>query len=158
MRHAAHHTFALLALGALSLPIVGCAAGDMVPDIGPGPLTTQSQTTDSGTTAGDGGTSPAPTLPPTPGAPTPSDDSGAAPVNDDAGATSDDSGQSVVDSAPPPVVDSGSTSSCPGYAPPTTAASCDCDPSLHTCAANGCYGGYYCKLSSDACEKKPSSC
>jgi hypothetical protein len=161
MRCTQSHTVAFLALAALALPVVACAAGDMSLDVGPGAVTTQSQGSDSGTVADTGASST--TNLPAPSAPT-SDDSGS-PASDDAGSTSDDAGQtSSEDSAvppppPPPSDDSGTTSSCPGYAPPTTPASCDCTPSSsHTCAANGCYGGYYCKLSDDSCEKKPSSC
>jgi cardiolipin synthase A/B len=47
-----------------------------------------------------------------------------------------------------PVEDSGPT--CPGYASPTTSASCTgCSGS--DCQANGCYGGYWCDEKTSAC-------
>jgi len=46
---------------------------------------------------------------------------------------------------------------CSGYADPSTPATCHaCSGS--TCQANGCYGGYYCNLSTTKCVAKPSSC
>jgi hypothetical protein len=48
-------------------------------------------------------------------------------------------------------------SSCPGYADPNTPASCNC-ASGHSCAANNCYNGYYCNLSTLKCVPPPSGC
>jgi hypothetical protein len=46
---------------------------------------------------------------------------------------------------------------CPGYAAPTDTAGClACLTGVHTCQANGCFGGYYCKTSTLACVR-PSS-
>ncbi|MBS2033062.1 MAG: metallophosphoesterase [Deltaproteobacteria bacterium] len=50
-----------------------------------------------------------------------------------------------------------SGSSCPGYADPNTPAPCNCS-SGHTCGANNCYGGWYCRLSDNKCVAPPSSC
>jgi hypothetical protein len=146
---------------------VACAAGDMSLDVGPAAgVTTQSTSNDAGTTTVDAAGT---TNPPPPSTPS-SDDAGSSappPASDDAGSpASDDAGAPPVveDSAAPPphVVDSGSADPCPGYAPPTTKAGCYCDPSEHTCQANGCYNGYYCELSSEvseeSCVKKPSGC
>jgi hypothetical protein len=157
MRAARIHAVVLLALGA---PLLACAVGDQSPAIEPGPVTTQSQgEPDSGPT------SVQPVAPGSPSAPSSGDDSGApsAPTSDDAQApATEDATAPAEDSAPPapppPAVDSGSAPACPGYAPPTTSANCDCDPAKDACTANGCYGGYYCKLSTLSCEKKPSTC
>ena len=151
----------VLALFALLAPFAACATGDNSFGLGDAPpVGTQSTGSDGGTTVLEAAASSDDAN----GLPVSTDDS-AAPSTSDA-QTSDDAGSTVdsaspppppVDAAPPPV-DSGSTSSCPGYAPPSTSAGCTCDPSLHTCAANGCYGGYYCKLSTTSCVKKPSTC
>jgi hypothetical protein len=44
----------------------------------------------------------------------------------------------------------GTTGSCPGYALPGDPASCPCGRP-GSCAANNCYGGYYCRLSDLKC-------
>jgi hypothetical protein len=64
-----------------------------------------------------------------------------------------------VDANPPPV-DSGNPSSCSGYAAPSEPASCYCDSTLHACAVNGCYNGYYCHtaVTPNKCVAKPSGC
>jgi hypothetical protein len=51
--------------------------------------------------------------------------------------------------------DAGSTA-CPGYAPPGTPGPCVC--SSTSCDVNGCFNGYYCRLSDGKCKTKPSSC
>lgn len=54
--------------------------------------------------------------------------------------------------------DAGSASAaCAGYATPTESASCNACGSK-PCQPNGCYGGYYCTLSTSKCTPKPSSC
>jgi hypothetical protein len=56
--------------------------------------------------------------------------------------------------------DSGASSSggaCAGYAKPTTIATCH-SCGTRPCQANGCYGSYYCELSSKKCVPKPSGC
>jgi hypothetical protein len=167
MKHARFHTMTLIVLAA---PFVACAVGDQSPSgVGIGPVTSQSETGDDAgnlTASNDAGTI-------TPNNPQPNsdDDAGSLPSSNDAAspppAPSDDAGvsQDPQDSAspppppPPPVQDSGSPpSSCPGYALPTTTADCDCDPTEHTCTANGCYNGYYCELSDLKCVKPPSGC
>ena len=154
-------------------PLVACAAGSVTSDVGPGPLTEQSDATDSGAQLDDSA------LPsPTPLPPTTTNDSGGPPPSDDAGAPqpspieganvppSEDAGapppveDSAPPSPPPPSDDSGtSTASCPGYALPATPAACTCSayPGV-TCAANNCYNGYYCELSDLKCVKKPAGC
>ena len=160
MRNVPLHVFALLAVMA---PFIACAAGDVSPDVGPGPVTPQSDNGDSG---GGGITLDDAATPVT--NPAPGDDAGSAlpPASDDAGSTppSDDaSPTTTVDSAspsppPPSPVDSGTAASCPGYAPPTTPAGCTCNPAIHPCTANGCYSGYYCELSALKCVTKPAGC
>jgi hypothetical protein len=111
----------------------------------------------------------------------PSDDSGA--PADDSGSPSQDSGSPAQDSGSPaqdsgsPAQDSGSPTHdaghdaghsgqdagedsgagpCPGYAPPGTPAGCTC--SNASCDVNGCFNGYYCRLSDDKCKAKPAGC
>lgn len=84
------------------------------------------------------------------------DDAG---VVDDASTTVTDASTTVVDASVP--VDGGSSDggSCSDYADPTTTAGCHCNPSLHTCAANGCYGGYVCQTTTNKCKaSKPAGC
>jgi hypothetical protein len=50
-----------------------------------------------------------------------------------------------------------SGTTCPGYADPSTPASCTCQ-SGHTCTQNNCYGGYFCELANSKCVAPPSSC
>jgi hypothetical protein len=155
----------LLASTLFAGTVAACAAGDMGIDFDPGAVTTQSTPTDAGVTLDSGvGTGTGSTNLP-PATPASGDDAGndnPTSSSDDAGSTgSDDAGQPVSDDsgATPPPVDSGtSSSSCPGYAAPSTKASCYCDKSKHSCTANGCYNGYYCKLSDTTCVQKPSSC
>lgn len=67
----------------------------------------------------------------------------------DAGGTTDDASSAGADAA----------TACPGYALPTESAPCHaCQQTSTTCQANGCYGGYYCNLSSQKCQTKPSGC
>ncbi|MBS2033061.1 MAG: hypothetical protein JST54_34630 [Deltaproteobacteria bacterium] len=47
--------------------------------------------------------------------------------------------------------------SCPGYADPSTPASCPCGNG-HICAANGCYNGYFCDLGQNRCVAPPANC
>ncbi len=176
MKNARIHPFALATLLAPLLVGVGagagfagagCAAGSMSPDVPSGSVAPQSEANDAGGAAEDGATA----VNPTPGddAGAPSDDA-ASPTSDDAGPTgvsddagpppvaSEDAGPPAEDSSAPPSDDAGSPSSCPGYALPDTPSSCTCDPSLHTCTANGCYNGYYCKLAGYKCVAPPAGC
>ncbi len=45
---------------------------------------------------------------------------------------------------------------CGSLAGPTTKAGCTCSSS-HTCAANGCYGGWWCNTASNKCQAPPTS-
>lgn len=67
-----------------------------------------------------------------------------APTDTDAGTVDDDAGPAA----------------CPGYALPNDTASCHAcgSTSTQTCQPNGCYGGYYCDLSTSKCGKKPAGC
>jgi cardiolipin synthase A/B len=97
-------------------------------------------TTDGGAPHADAGPPPA-----TDSGPPPQVDAGAPPQPDAAPPQSD----AATGDADATAEDSGST--CPGYASPTTAASCTgCSGS--DCQANGCYGGYWCNESTSACE------
>jgi len=70
--------------------------------------------------------------------------------------TNIDLGGVVADAAPP---HDGSTSTCPGSAPPDAAAKCvACEAGAAGCQANGCYGGYYCKLSRLDCQPMNEAC
>jgi hypothetical protein len=57
-----------------------------------------------------------------------------------------------------PVASEGGLSQCPGYAAPSDQASCNCNPATSPCSANGCYNGYYCRLSDQTCQPKPAGC
>jgi hypothetical protein len=60
----------------------------------------------------------------------------------------------------PPKADS-AASSCPGAAAPDASAKCNACEDSHSCPAlqpNGCYGGYYCKLSRLDCEPLSEAC
>lgn len=62
-------------------------------------------------------------------------------------------------SPPLPPDAQGGLSQCPGYAAPSEQAVCSCSPATITpCSANGCYNGYYCRLSDQTCEPKPAGC
>ncbi len=59
----------------------------------------------------------------------------------------------------PPTTTPGDASTCPGFADPTTTASCkSCGPQKSGCQPNGCYGGWFCNLQSNACQAPPSNC
>jgi hypothetical protein len=168
MQNARIQTATLLVLLA---PFVACAAGSMSSDVGPGPVTSQSEPTDAGALLEDTGTPPTSLPQPTandgassspPGkdqdAGSPSNDDAATPPSEDAGPPPEDA-TPPPPPPPPPPVDSGSTASCPGFAPPTTPASCTCSAyAPETCTANNCYNGYYCELSDDKCVKEPAGC
>ena len=47
--------------------------------------------------------------------------------------------------------------SCADYAAPGVSAPCPCSAG-HTCAANNCYGGYFCELANLRCVPAPSGC
>jgi hypothetical protein len=47
--------------------------------------------------------------------------------------------------------------SCPGYAPPSDTSG-KCNAGVNANQPNGCYGGYYCDLSTNYCVAPPSSC
>jgi hypothetical protein len=64
---------------------------------------------------------------------------------DSGSATEDDSG-------------GGSTTECMGYAPPAATSVCTaCSSSSSSCQPNGCYGGYWCKVSTKGCHASPPS-
>jgi hypothetical protein len=51
------------------------------------------------------------------------------------------------------------TGNCAGYAAPNTSASChSCSSSSSSCQPNGCYGGWYCDLSTKSCHEAPAGC
>jgi hypothetical protein len=58
---------------------------------------------------------------------------------------------------PPSQPDAGA---CPGFADPTTTATCtSCTPKTKTnCQPNGCYSGWYCNLQTNACQAPPTNC
>jgi hypothetical protein len=73
-------------------------------------------------------------------------------------ATQPGSGTDPGSSAPPSCVPSGG-GNCSGYAAPNTPASCSsCSSSSSSCQPNGCYGGWYCDLSTKSCHEAPSGC
>jgi hypothetical protein len=52
----------------------------------------------------------------------------------------------------------GGGSTCDGYASPDEYANCNCTASdPNDCQNNGCYGGYWCKLSTGGCHANPPS-
>ncbi len=77
----------------------------------------------------------------------PGSDSGAPPATD-----SGASPPPLDATAPPP------TSTCGTLVSPSIAAACRCDPTLHACQANGCYGGWWCDTSSARCQAAPTTC
>ncbi|MFO0670038.1 MAG: hypothetical protein U0235_10490 [Polyangiaceae bacterium] len=133
MQHSRTHLIALLSIAVVS----GCALGVT-------PLTAD----DGGaTSAGDGGKSDAGAGDAAKKATVDAGDTDAepaAPADTDAGVVDDDAG-------PAP---------CPGYALPNDTAACHAcgSTSTQTCQPNGCYGGYYCDLSTSKCSKKPAGC
>ena len=48
------------------------------------------------------------------------------------------------------------TAACMGYAPPAMSASCTACKTP-PCQANGCYGGYWCEMSTSKCHSSPPS-
>ena len=59
---------------------------------------------------------------------------------------------------PPSSVDAGAPppSGCPGWASPTTTASCtSCKQGANNCQPNGCYGGWWCNTSTTKCQSAP---
>jgi hypothetical protein len=78
------------------------------------------------------------------GSPTPTGDAG----------TSSDTASGGVDTAPTPV-DSGSSEHCGTLVGPDVAAGCTCTTG-HTCAANGCYGGWWCDTATNKCHAAPA--
>jgi hypothetical protein len=60
---------------------------------------------------------------------------------------------------PPPVCVPATTGNCQGYAAPTTPSTCNsCSSSSSTCQPNGCYGGWYCDLTTSKCHAEPAGC
>jgi hypothetical protein len=124
-------------------------------------------TGDSGPSLGQdsGGQPPLQTDTPDSGAPTsttpPSEDSGSIiptpPPSEDSGSfPSDDSGSGDFDGGSSD--DDAGSADCKGYAPPDAVGSCTaCSSSSSSCQNNGCYGGYWCDLSTSACHKSPPS-
>jgi hypothetical protein len=48
---------------------------------------------------------------------------------------------------------------CTGYDPPGAPAPCNaCTAGAPNCQANGCYGGFYCELSTNDCQRAPPGC
>ena len=74
-------------------------------------------------------------------------DSGGAPGIDGGGTPPRDAGPSEVDAA----------MVCGGLIGPTTAACCTCSAG-HTCAANGCFGDWWCNPASCRCQSPPRAC
>jgi hypothetical protein len=74
----------------------------------------------------------------------------------------DASVKAVQDAGPPDVISDAATeasASCTGYASPSTSAACNaCGSGSQTCDPNGCFNGYYCRLSDAKCMKKPAAC
>ena len=156
-----------VAAAVLLAPFFACAAGSESPAVDPGAIAPQSANNDAGGEGSDAGT-------PVTNNPTPTEDAGSPAASEDAGAVatpsddasttpvSEDAGTAppVQDSAAtPPVQDAGApASSCPGYAPPDTASTCNACAGESDCTANGCYNGYYCKLSTSKCVAPPSGC
>ncbi len=59
---------------------------------------------------------------------------------------------------PPPSGDAGAPppSGCPGWASPTTTASCtSCKQGSNGCQPNGCYGGWWCNTNTNKCQSAP---
>jgi hypothetical protein len=86
----------------------------------------------------------------------PRNDVCASPPGTDAGPTADDT------SVTPPPSDAGTppppTTTCGSLVGPSTAAGCQCDPTLHACQANGCYGGWWCDTTTSRCHAAPTTC
>lgn len=70
---------------------------------------------------------------------------------------------SVCGATPPQQGDDGGTQppdQCPGFADPTTSASCSsCKQGSNGCQPNGCYGGWWCNTNTDKCQASaPTNC
>jgi hypothetical protein len=73
----------------------------------------------------------------------------------------------VIDDAGPPDagtdldaatdVDAGAPTTCGGLVAPSVSSCCTCS-SGHSCAANGCYGGWWCNTASCRCQAPPTTC
>ncbi len=62
---------------------------------------------------------------------------------------------------PPPGCDAGASNPnvCGSLVGPSVMAGCNsCSSGGHTCAANGCYGGWWCNTSTNKCQAPPTSC
>jgi len=60
-------------------------------------------------------------------------------------------------SSPPACVPS--SSNCDGYADPSTPSTCNsCKSSSSSCQPNGCYGGWYCDVTTSKCHAAPTGC
>jgi len=61
---------------------------------------------------------------------------------------------------PPPSDDGGTSNDCPGFASPTTTASCSsCKQGSNGCQPNGCYGGWWCNTNTNKCQSSaPTNC
>jgi hypothetical protein len=58
-----------------------------------------------------------------------------------------------------PGSDATTSNACGSLIPPDMAAGCNsCSSGRHTCAANGCYGGWYCNSDTNRCQAAPGSC
>lgn len=53
--------------------------------------------------------------------------------------------------------DAGSSTTCGTLVSPDTKAACKCDPTLHTCQPNGCYGGWWCDTATLKCHAAPTT-
>ena len=69
-------------------------------------------------------------------------------------------GTAVGPGSPGSCVPSSGSSTCDGYAAPSTTAAChSCSSSSSTtCQPNGCYGGWYCDTSTNRCQSQPATC
>jgi hypothetical protein len=78
---------------------------------------------------------------------------GASGVDTDAGVTDTGADTAIADTSIGP--DSGPGDTCGTLVAPSHPAKCVCDPSLHPCAANGCYGGWWCDTATLKCHAPP---
>jgi hypothetical protein len=72
-------------------------------------------------------------------------------------ATDDASTQQPVTTLPEVDAAREAAPACTGYADPDTTATCHAC-SGGNCQANGCFGGYFCKLDTQKCVAKPDGC
>lgn len=79
-------------------------------------------------------------------------------AGDSGPARTNEGGIASADSAPgQPAADANSGGACTDWAGPTVSSRCTDSCSKHTCGANGCYGGWWCQISTGTCQKAPPS-